>query len=173
MKQDLRSDIMKRLPHLLRLFGAITITGALLLATGFVQAETLYKYLGSDGKTVYSDKPPPKGVKFEKLEPNTAPTGVTLLPNGSAGSTSDQEMAAAADARRAKETAHADTISTLQKNLEAATAALEAAKEPREGERVQNTNGTSRLTDDYFQRIEAAQKQVDDAQKQLDDARRG
>jgi hypothetical protein len=138
------------------------------LLSGVAHAQTLYKYLGPDGKTVYSDKPPPAGVKYEKLQPNTAPTGVDLRAHAGEAENVD----AAIQARIAKQTDHDQRVANLQKSYDAAVAALEAAKTPEEGERTQNTNGTSRLNENYFTRLAELQQRVDNAKDALDAARR-
>lgn len=158
---------MKRIFHTLSAVAALlTILGA---AAGVAHAQqTLYKYLGPDGKTIYADKPPPPGVKYEKLQPNTAPTGVDLRPRGTTGAEVDEAI----QARRAKQADHEDRVAALQRNYDAAVAALEAAKVPQEGERTQNANGTSRLNENYFGRIDELQQKVDKAKDALDAAKR-
>jgi len=140
-----------------------------LVAAGAAQAQqTLYKYLGTDGKTVYSDKPPPAGVKFEKIQTNTAPTGVNLRPSPNAVQAADQAIAT----KNAKEAEKDQRVAELQKTYDDAVAALDAAKDPEEGERTQNANGTSRLNDNYFNRLADLQARVDAARAALDAAKR-
>src|ERR1700722_12919051 len=115
---------------------AFALVAGLALTIGVAQAETLYKYLGPDGKVVYSDKPPPKGTKFETLTPDTKPTGVDLRSSGTAIGDADD----ARQKRVLREQEHQTHIDTAKRNYEAAVAALEAAKEPQEGERTQNAN---------------------------------
>lgn len=155
-----------------KLLAAIPLIAAFagaLMAVGPAHAQQVfYKYLGPDGKMIYSDKPPPPGVKYEKLQTSTAPTGVSLAPRG----TSAQEVDAAIQARQAKQAEQEQRVANLQKQYDDAVAALEAAKEPKEGERTQNANGTSRLNDDYFARVAGLQQRVDQAKEALDEARR-
>ncbi len=140
-----------------------------LAAAGTAHAQqTLYKYLGPDGKTVYSDKPPAAGVKFEKIQTNTAPTGVNLRPSPNAVQSADQAIAT----RNAKQAEKGEHVAELQKAYDDAVAALDAAKDPQEGERTQNANGTSRLNDSYFNRVAELQAKVDAARDALDAAKR-
>jgi hypothetical protein len=140
-----------------------------LMAAGAAQAQqTLYKYLGADGKTVYSDKPPAAGVKFEKIQTNTAPTGVNLRPSPNAVQAADQAIAT----KNVKEAEKSEHVAELQRAYDDAVAALDAAKDPQEGERTQNANGTSRLNDNYFNRVADLQAKVDAAREALDAAKR-
>jgi hypothetical protein len=178
----MEDGIMKRFFRLLlSVIPALAILGGALLAGGTAQAQqTLYKYIGPDGKTVYSDKPPPPGVKFEKLQPNTAPTGVNLRSSPAAA----EEADAAIRARGEKQVEKEQRVANLQKAYDAAVAALEAAKTPEAGERTANattvssgkkgsqtTTNTSRLNDDYFARIDDLQQQVDQARDALNAAK--
>ena len=151
------------------LLSAIFTLALLAAGGGLAQAQqTLYKYLDANGKTVYADKPPPPGVKYEKIQPNTAPTGVDSRPRGNEA----EDVNAAIQARRAKQAEHDQRVEMMQRNYDAALAELEAGKIPQEGERTQNANGTSRLNDDYFSRIGQLQKKVDEARDALDAVRR-
>ncbi len=133
-------------------------------------AQTVYKYLGPDGKLVYSDSAPPKGVKFEIMQTNTKPTGVTPLPGATPKTAQD-----AADMernRKARQAEHDQLIAGAQQNYDSAVAELNAAKEPREGERTRNANGSSHLSEDYFARIAPLEKKVEELRIQLEQARR-
>jgi hypothetical protein len=155
---------MKRLfPFSVRAFAAL---GLALFALASTAQTTLYKYVGADGKIVYSDKPPPKGTKYETLTPDTRPTGVDLRPSGTAIGDSEEAL----QRRRSQAQEQKTQIEAAQKNYNAAVAALEAAKEPQEGERTQNANGTSRLNENYFNRVAELQRKVDDAKAALDAA---
>ena len=147
---------------------------AVLLACGAVlwpplaaDAQIMYKYVGPDGKMVYSDHPPPPGTKFDTIRANTKPTGVTLLPG--AGT---QDVDAAAQERKARDAGRDARILNVQQEYDKAVADLEAAKEPREGDRSENKNGTSHLSEAYFDRIAPLEKRVEEMRRQLDEARR-
>jgi hypothetical protein len=146
----------------------------LLLAAGHAGAQTLYKFVGPNGRIVYSDTPPPPGVKFEKLQPNTAPTGVDLRPRGGAAPADEQskEVDARLRERQQKQEKQAQQIVELQRIYDGARAALEAGRDPQEGERSINANGTSRLNEDYFRRIEQLEQNVERSRQRLEEAQR-
>jgi hypothetical protein len=145
---------------------ALAAVGLTLFAATTIAQTTLYKYVGPDGKVTYSDKPPPKGTQYETLKTDTRPTGVDLRSSGSAIGNAEE-----AHQKRVLQGQERQThIDTAQRNYDAAVAALEAAKEPQEGERTQNANGTSRLNENYFNRIAELQRKVDDAKSALDNA---
>jgi len=146
----------------------------LLLAAGHAGAQTLYKYIGPNGKIVYSDTPPPPGVKFEKLRPNTAPTGVDLRPRGGAAPADERgkEVDARLRERKQKQDEQAEKTAGLQRIYDSARAALEAGRDPREGERSVNANGTSRLSEEYFRRIEQLEQNVEQSRQRLEEAQR-
>jgi hypothetical protein len=146
----------------------------LLLAAGHAGAQTLYKYIGPNGKIVYSDTPPPPGVKFEKLQPNTAPTGVDLRPRGGAAPADERgkEVDARLRERKQKQDEQAEKTAGLQRIYDSARAALEAGRDPREGERSVNANGTSRLSEEYFRRIEQLEQNVEQSRQRLEEAQR-
>jgi hypothetical protein len=153
---------------LLRVLGALGLT---LFAAVALAQTTLYKYVGPDGRVVYSDKPPPKGTQYETLKPDTKPTGFNpRVGNGSAGNGSAADADSSIAAKRARAAAHEERVTLAQQNYDAAVVALEAAKEPQEGERTQNANGTSRLNENYFTRIGELQRKVDEAKAALDTA---
>jgi hypothetical protein len=134
------------------------MTRPILLMLGFLlaapaQAQSIYKYVLPDGRVVYSDKPM-QGVKpLEELEPPAPP--------------SDPEAArrrAAEDAAALERTAKPATGQTVTldeaweqrqrwaRRLEEAQQALEAGREPREGERIGTAGGRARMNDAYWER---------------------
>lgn len=159
---------MKRL-----LIVMLTSISTLWLVTAGAQTQYIYKYLDADGKPAYSNKLPPPGVKFEKIPVDTTNTGVNLLPpSADTGKSAAEDFDVRARERKVREAERDQLLAGLQQNLDAAVAALEAESEPREGERSQNTNGTSRLNENYFNRLAELQKNVDDARTKLEAARR-
>ncbi len=155
------------------LTGVIASAAAFWLASAGADTQFLYKYLDADGKTAYSNKLPPPGVKFEKIPVDTSKTGVNLLPPAAdTGKSAAEDFDVRARERKVREAERDQLLAGLQQNLDAAVAALEAESEPREGERSQNTNGTSRLNENYFNRLAELQKNVDDARTKLEAARR-
>jgi hypothetical protein len=145
---------------------AIFACGAALCFALSAGAQTMYKYVDANGKTVYSDHPPPAGTKFDTIRANTQPTGVDLH----AGSA--QDAAAMASERHAKEADRSQRIADAQDQYNAAVAALEAAKQPQDGDRTENKNGSSRLNESYTERIAPLEKKVEEMRQKLDEAQR-
>lgn len=158
-----------------RLIG-ILLASSLCAPLAALADQTLYKYTGADGKVVYTDKAPPAGVKFEKMTVDTAKTGMNPLAGTAAPAAVPSSAVSEQDLRARDRQAQRDqadqALATLQQNYDNAVAALEAGKEPQEGERAQNANGTSRLTEAYFDRIAALQDAVDNAKRALDTGKR-
>jgi uncharacterized protein YeaO (DUF488 family) len=157
------------LPTILVLLAALAAASL----AGAADTRTLYKYLGSDGKVVYSDKPPPRGVQFETLQVDTSKSGFNPSASGSTPAAAAADIDTRLKERKAKETEHDQLIAELQQAYDQAAAALTAAQEPREGERTQNANGTSRLNETYFNRIAEMQQKADAARDKLEAAKRG
>ena len=149
---------------------ALPLLAAALMFCSHAGAQVLYKYLGPDGKTVYSDKPPPPGIKFQTLQPNTAPTGVDLRPRG--GAAESQAVDAQLRERQLKQAEQQNRVTQAQFDYETAVNALEQTKQMREGDRAMNANGTSRLTEEYLKRVEAAEQAVEVARVKLEEVRR-
>jgi hypothetical protein len=157
---------MKRfLPISMRALAALGLT---LFATIVVAQTTLYKYVGPDGKVVYSDKPPPKGVKYDTMTPDTRPSGFN--PRATNTPPTAAEVDASIQARRDKEVNREARVAEAKATYDAAVSALAAGQEPREGERTQNSNGTSRLNEGYFNRVAELQNKVEEAKSALDAA---
>lgn len=135
-----------------------TMLFTLLLAGASVAAaQTLYKSTMPDGKVTYGEKPVPGAKKVETIEAPPAKTGVTLV--------RPEEKR---NERTAPGAAQQSELPQARQNLQKAQAALEAGKEPVEGERIGTAGGSSRLTDAYFERqkslaaaAEAARKRVE------------
>jgi hypothetical protein len=150
-------------PLILVLFATISAW----LCAGAV-AQTTYKYLDANGKTVYSDHAPPAGVKFTTIEAKTKPTGVDVRPSEA----NVQDAATAERDRRARQGEHEQLIAGAKQSYESAVRELEAAKEPQEGERQHNANGTSHLTEDYQKRIAPLEQKVEEMKRKLEEAER-
>ena len=141
-------------------------TAAAMLMAGAVQADTIYKYRGSDGEMAYS---------------NTRPRGVEILGemDSKALSADPQTVyssraavggAAQADARLQR-LAEADaTVLRARQNLRAAQEALARGREPLPGERSGTASGYSRLNQAYEDRVGGLERAVQLAQQQLDAA---
>ena len=139
---------------------AILVIALALVATAAqAQNQPVYRSVMPDGRVIYGDKPAP-GAK-ESKQVNLPPPNISApTPPGSGGPTSQQQAADAADA----------SVRAAQQELQAAKAALESGREPREGERIGTAGGGSRLNDAYDQRIKSLEEAVAAAQKRLNDA---
>ena len=129
--------------------------------------QTLYKYTGPDGRTVYSDKPPPEGVKAQKTTIDTSKRGVVPP--------SPREKAALkqleAD-RKARETAQ-DRVRKAEIALHDAEVAAAMGKEPQPNERLGTAGKGQRLTDGYWERQKKLEANVETARRSLESIRSG
>lgn len=129
----------------------------------------VYKYVDADGNTVYSDKKPDDTTEdVERINVKDSYTNSmrslsseendsTVFHELKAKQASDETLAQSK--RKAKKDAH--------KQMSAAEAALDKAKQVRSGDMFPNPSGGVRYTPQYHERIEAAQKRLDDAKKQF------
>ena len=139
---------------------------ALVTASAHAQ-KPVYRSVMPDGKIVYGDKPAPDAQESKRVNlpaPNiVAPGPRSAAPQAPPGA------GAGAGAGNAG-------IKTAQEALDAALAALEAGREPREGERLgiaRKGGGTNtQLTEAYDQRIKSLENAVTAAQARLDAAQR-
>ena len=132
-----------------------------------VPAQTLYKSITPDGRTVYSDKPPPDAVKTEKKLMDTSKQGVS--------GPSARERAALKQMesdRRARESAQ-DRVRKVEIALHDAEVARDMGKEPQPNERLGTAGGGQRLTDDYWARQKKLEAAVERARRNLEKARSG
>jgi len=130
-------------------------------------AQTLYKSITPDGRTVYSDKPVPDAVKTEKKELDTSKQGVTPPTSGEKSTLRQLE----AD-RQTRESAD-DRVRRAEIAVHDAEVALEMGKEPQPGERLGTAGGNQRLTDGYFARQKRLEDAVTTARRNLEQARSG
>jgi hypothetical protein len=124
---------------------SITLLLALGFAT-FAHAQAIYKYVMPDGRVVYSDKPVPGARLEEELEPPPPP--VAAPPRRAAPvprSTQIDERSKALDQAW-------EDLKFWTRKLEEGRAALEAGREPREGERTGTVSGRARMNDVYWER---------------------
>lgn len=152
----------------------LVITLALAAATALAQ-QPIFRSVMPDGRIIYGDKPAPGAKEAEQVRlppPNIASpaqqseVGASPAQPSGAGASPRQQALDAADAE----------VQDAQQALDAAKAALEAGREPQEGERTGTTvkkgrsTGSTRVSDTYVQRIEALEDAVAAAQKNLDGA---
>lgn len=149
----------------MRLIQRILLLLTFALMVTAVQAQAVFRSVMPDGKVVYGNKPEP-GAK-ESKQVNLAPLNIsTPTPAGSSG---------AADGAPPPGNNSA-AIAAARQNLEAAQKALEAGREPREGERIgiatKGGSPRSQLTEAYQQRIKSLEDAVVIAQDELENALR-
>lgn len=137
----------------------------LALAAATLQAQDYYyRSVMPNGQVVFGDKPAPGANDTQRVPLRAGNTAAPLAPRAPA-----TNAPAAASGPRAVDAA-ADDVRAAQRELDAARAALEAASEPREGERIGTAGGKSRLNDQYYERIKSQEDRVAAAQKKLDQA---
>jgi hypothetical protein len=130
-------------------------------------AQTVYRYVTPDGRTIFSDQPVP-GAKLQgTVTPPAQPAG--------AGAPVESRMPVATDKPPADNRAQRLREATVE--VEAATQALAQArarldtgKEPLPGERTGTAGGGSRLNEAYWARQAANEQAVAQAQARLDAA---
>jgi hypothetical protein len=140
----------------------------LLAFTLTAAAQTVYRYVTPDGRTVFSDQPVP-GAKLQGTVAPPAPPSGTPAPAPVDGRT--PSAAAKTDEGRAQRlrTATAEVEAATQA-LAQAKAQLQSGKEPLPGERTGTAGGGSRLNDAYWARQQANEQAVAKAQSRLDAA---
>ena len=124
-------------------------------------AQKMYKSVMPDGRVVYSEKPTPGAKSVDTVEAPPS-SGVSVV-------TPQEKQRADQAKREATQQARTNTnaVDEARKQLKQAEAAREAAKEPKEGERLGTAKGGSRLTEAYFARQKQADDAVDAARKRL------
>lgn len=144
----------------------IAILAALFAATA--AAQTAYRFVTPEGRVIYSDVP----VLGAQLDGTIAPPApVTPAPAAAARLSPTQEaLLRSADERSRRLNELTAEIQSTERALQAATARLDAEKEPLEGERIGTYAGRSRLADAYWARQDANQAAVAQAQAQLNRA---
>jgi Domain of unknown function (DUF4124) len=127
-------------------------------------AQTVYRYVTPDGRTIFSDQPVP-GAKLQGTVTPPAP------PSGPSGAVEGRKPAApdapAADNRAQRLRAATQEVEAATQALAQARARLDTGKEPLPGERTGTAGGGSRLNEDYDARQAANQRAVADAEARL------
>ncbi len=129
--------------------------------------QTLYKYTGPDGRTVYTDKPPPEGVKAQKTTVDTSKRGV--VPPSAREKTALKKMEADREARESAQ----DHLRRAEIALHDAEVAAAMGKEPQPNERLGTAKGNQRLTDGYWERQKKLEQAVEVARRNLERTRSG
>jgi hypothetical protein len=144
---------------------AATFFVAILLAAS-AAAQTVYRYVTPDGRTIFSDQPVP-GAKLQgTVAPPAAPSG-TPAPVESRTPAPAQQPTDTRAQRLREATAEVEGATQA---LAQARAQLQAGKEPLPGERTGTAGGGSRLNDEYWARQAANEDAVAKAQARLDAA---
>lgn len=150
-----------------------TILLILLLAAGSGQlaAQTVYKSVDAEGNITFSDAPGPGG--------ESTPVAIDAPPPSAESVAESQERAEKmVEAASIESAAEADSgaekaaqIKEAEESLKAARAQLEEAKVVGPGDRKGTASGGSRLTPEYQERVQEAERQVQDAQSHLKDVK--
>lgn len=157
--------------------GRLTLVPALLvLASLPAAAQVVYKLADKDGKTVYSDHVIPGMRVVGKLAPPPQPDPELVAAARAAQAERTQRVEAHAKERvRALDAADAK-VREAERQLAAATRALEAGAEPLEGERLgtvqRGKKGQifTRFSDDYWERMSELEREVSNATRELEQA---
>ena len=149
---------------------ARVLAAALLALAGPALAQTLYKYARPDGSLVYSDKPI-KGARL--LERFTlVPTAPPAPQRAPAQADAPRPQAPSGRPPSALDLADAEVRAALQA-VEDARARLEEGVEPLPGERLGIVGAkTSRLSDEYFARVQQLEDELRAASDRLEQAYR-
>lgn len=139
----------------------------LLGLAGAVAAQTVYRYITPDGRTIFSDQPVP-GATLQGTVAPPAPPSAAPTPPSDARPAAPAERPGEVRAQRLRE-ATAE-VEAANQALAQARAQLDAGKEPLPGERTGTAGGGSRLNDSYWARQGANEQAVKDAQARLDAA---
>ena len=137
------------------------------LAAAASSGQTLYKYVGPDGRTVYTDKPPPPGTKVEKTTVDTSKRGV-VPPSAREKATLKQ-----LEAGRRQREMEAERVRRAEIALHDAEVAQAPGKEPQPYERIGTAKGNQRLTEAYFERQKKLEAAVETARQNLEKIRSG
>ncbi len=147
-------------------FSLLALVGFLLwlLTAPSLHAQALYEWRETDGRSVYSQWPPPasKGIVVRKLELNQ----LKGLQRATAARVAVQSLPAAHAAHRAQSRAD-NRVALALAALQRAEYTLRAQQVPRPDERQHLVNGHSRLTNAYFERIHALETAVGAARAEL------
>ena len=124
-------------------------------------AQAVYRYKDSQGNTVYTDKPPAGNDTVQRLEVPPQPT-----PSPSKGqSDAEKRLLEAANRRSAALDRAAQDVVDAFNALRAAEARRDEGVEPQDGDRSGRF-----LRGQYYQRLQALERDVQAAQARLDEA---
>jgi hypothetical protein len=158
-------------------FPLLSLLALLALAAAPAFGQMAYKSTMPDGRVIYGDKPEPGARKVEQISVSAPRTGAGAAggPRGEEGSPSDQarlrQQEEAARARSQEREQRQDRVREAEQALKTAEEAKRAGEEPLPGERLGTAGGSSRLTDEYFERQKQLEQRVNDARRELNEAR--
>ena len=138
----------------------------MLITLGFscqaVAADKVYKWQAEDGTVIFSDTPPP-GKVVEELELPAAPVPTSRAPRQQQQQLlqQSQQISNRVEQRIAQREALQRELDETREKIAQARKELEQGKEPREGERQHLAGGGSRLSPEYFKRIEQQEKEIE------------
>ena len=147
---------------------AAVFFAAVLLAAS-AAAQTVYRYVTPDGRTIFSDQPVP-GAKLQGTVAPPAPPSGTPAPASGAAAAAPAPADRPGEARQQRLREATQEVEAATQALAQARSQLEAGKEPLEGERTGTAGGGSRLNDSYWARQAANEQAVARAQARLDAA---
>ena len=152
-----------------------TLIGLACLFLALPAAAQVYKSTLPDGRIVFGDKPDPKAVRVEELNPEP-PTGLIDSSQVEEARQRQQEGNDAAERRSKDRRARLDAIDreigAAEKELRAARERLAGAVEPEAGDRTGTTRrGLSRLNPEYWERQENLKEEVQKLTERLERAR--
>ncbi|HUP97296.1 MAG TPA: DUF4124 domain-containing protein [Usitatibacter sp.] len=98
----------------------------------------LYKYVDKNGKTVYSDTPPPEGDGKQIRVPTGAPSNAPAAPKSAVEQNKDNEKARKADAEKGKKAS--DEAARVAQNEQRCTQLRGNLQIYADGGRIQKTN---------------------------------
>lgn len=136
-------------------------------------AQSVYKSTLPDGRIVYGGKPEKGAMKVEKMAP-AAPVVEVDPKEAEAQRQREKAQVEQLDKRlalrrAAREQADAEIL-VARDAVSAAEKGVAAGKEPRPGERVATTDGGSRLSEAYFDRVKGLEDELRLAKERLDRA---
>jgi len=124
-------------------------------------AQNIYRSTMPDGRVIFGDKPASGAERVEPIDTSSRPANTAPLGSMNAEAAQQNEQ------RRQQRAAHQRDIREAEEALRTAKAAQTAGKEPLPGERLGNVNGTSRLTEEYWERQNVLKADVAKARKRL------
>ena len=131
-------------------------------------AQTVYKYQRPDGSLVYSDEPIKGARLLERFRLARAPAQAS---RAEPARTAEPRSEAQPPDRALRLDGADAEVQAAQKAVDDARGRLQQGVEPLPGERAGNVGGkTTRLTEDYFARVQRLERDLKDANARLEQA---